>query len=125
MAKKAGAIEKNSYCFGLRIVRLYEYLSKKKQEYVLSKQLLRCGTSVGAMVRESQNAESRKDFIHKLGIAQKECDESIYWIRLLHDGGFLSDHEYESIVRDAEALLKMIRSAILTTKDRTKTPNNS
>lgn len=120
MVREAGAIEKNSYSFGLRIIRLYDYLSKKKHEYVMSKQLLRCGTSVGAMVRESQNAESRKDFIHKLGIAQKECDESIYWMQLLRDGGFLSVREYDSIAGDAQALLKMIRSAILTTKNRTQ-----
>jgi len=69
-----------SFSFAIRIVKLYQYLVAEKKEYVLSKQLLRSGTAVGALVREAQNAESKADFIHKLGIAQKECDETIYWL---------------------------------------------
>ena len=82
----------------------------------MSKQLLRSGTAVGALVREAQNAESKADFIHKLGIAQKECDECVYWIELLEHTDYLTDNEAKSIRTDAGELLKIIRSAILTSK---------
>lgn len=74
MNEKKGAILKQSLGFAVRVVNLYKYLVAEKKEFVLSKQLLRSGTAVGALVREAQNAESKADFIHKLGIAQKECD---------------------------------------------------
>lgn len=77
---------------------------------------MRSGTAVGALVREAQNAESSKDFIHKLGIAQKECDESIYWLELLIATDYLNKKEFESLNSDALELLKMIRSAIITSK---------
>lgn len=107
---------KQSFRFAVRVVNLYKYLVTDKKEFVLSKQLLRSGTAVGALVREAQNTESKADFIHKLGIAQKECDESIYWLELLVETEFLKPEEFESIKADAESLLKMIRSAIITTK---------
>jgi four helix bundle protein len=80
--------------------------------------LLRSGTSVGALVREAQNAESRMDFIHKLGIALKECDETLYWLELLFESDFLSEKEFKSIHKEACELLKMIRSAIITSKSK-------
>ena len=80
MSERKGAIVRQSFGFAVRIVTLYKYLVAEKREFVLSKQLLRSGTAVGALVREVQNAERKADFIHKLGIAQKECDESIYWL---------------------------------------------
>lgn len=116
MSEKKGALLRQSFGFAVRIVNLYKYLCAEKKEYVLSKQLLRSGTAVGALVREAQNAESRADFIHKLGIAQKECDETLYWLELLKETAFINKDEFESIVADATALLKMIRSAIMTTK---------
>lgn len=127
MSERKGAILKQSFGFAVRVVNLYKYLVADKKEFVLSKQLLRSGTAVGALVREAQNAESKADFIHKLGIAQKECDESIYWLELLVETDFLKREEYESIKADAEALLKMIRSAIITTKNKNSSfiPNNS
>ena len=82
----------------------------------MSKQLLRSGTAVGALVREAQNAESKADFIHKLGIAQKECDESIYWLELLKETDYLLDIELMSLKNDASEILKIIRSSILTIK---------
>ena len=109
-------IKEKSYQFAKRIVKLYKYLTEKKKEYILSKQVLRSGTAVGALVREAQNGESILDFIHKLGIAQKECDETLYWLELLYDSEFLKQKEFESLHKDASALLKMIRSAILTSK---------
>jgi four helix bundle protein len=95
---------------------LYKYIIKTKHENVLNKQLLRSGTAVGALIREAQNAESKADFIHKLSIAQKECDESIYRLELLRETDFINKREFESIHKDANALLKMLRSAIITTK---------
>jgi four helix bundle protein len=118
MSERKGAILRQSFEFAVRVVNLYKYLVAEKKEFVLSKQLLRSGTAVGALVREAQNAESKADFIHKLGIAQKECDESIYWLELLVETEFLRPDEFESIKADAESLLKMIRSAIITTKNK-------
>ena len=109
-------IKEYSYLFAIRVIKLYTYLTEKKKEFVISKQLLRSGTAVGALVREAQNAESKPDFIHKLGIAQKECDESIYWLELLKDTGFITEKQFSSINTDAVSLLKMLKSAILTTK---------
>jgi four helix bundle protein len=109
-------IKDKSFAFAIRVVRLYQYLVETKREYVLSKQLLRSGTAVGALVREAQNAESLKDFIHKPGIAQKECDETSYWLELLKETDYLTDNESESINNEAIELLKMIRSAIITSK---------
>lgn len=105
-----------SFSFAIRIVRLYKYLKENKQEYVLSKQILRSGTAIGALIRESKNAESKPDFIHKLGIAQKECDETMYWLELLKATDFLQENEFSSLNEEASELLKMIRSSILTTK---------
>jgi four helix bundle protein len=109
-------IKDKSFAFAVRVIRLFQYLTETKKEYVLSKQLLRSGTAIGALVREAQNAESAKNFIHKLGIAQKECDETIYWLELLKETEFINDKEFESINNEANELLKMIRSAILSSK---------
>ena len=114
--KKKSIIKDRSFAFAVRVIKLFQYLTETKKEYVLSKQLLRSGTAIGALVREAQNAESTKDFIHKLGIAQKECDETIYWIELLKETEYLNDKEFESINNEANELLKMIRSAIITSK---------
>ena len=116
MSERKSIIKDKSFAFAVRIVRLYKHLCENKKEYVLSKQLLRSGTAVGALVREAQNAESKADFIHKLGIAQKECDETNYWLELLKETDYLTDKEFESINSEATELLKMIRSAIITSK---------
>ena len=116
MSEKKSIIKDKSFAFAIRIVRLYQYLIESKKEFVLSKQLLRSGTAVGALVREAQNAESTKDFIHKLGIAQKECDETMYWLELLKETDYLRNKEFESINSEALELLKMLRSAIITMK---------
>ena len=116
MSERRGVLLKKSFDFAVRVVKLYTHLCNDKKEYVLSKQLLRSGTAVGALVREAQNAESKPDFIHKLGIAQKECDETLYWLELLKKTEFLTVEQFDSISLDASALLKMIRSSILTTK---------
>ncbi len=117
-------IKDKSYQFAKRIVRLYKYLTEKKKEYILSRQILRSGTAIGALVREAQNGESTPDFIHKLAIAQKECDETLYWLELLFDSDFLKQKEFDSLHKDANGLLKMIRSAIITSKaNKLKTHN--
>jgi four helix bundle protein len=116
MNEKKSIIKDKSFAFAVRVIRLFQYLTETKKEYVLSKQLLRSGTAIGALVREAQNAESTKDFIHKLGIAQKECDETIYWLELLKETEYINYKEFESINNEANELLKMLRSAIITSK---------
>jgi len=113
-------LQDKSFAFAVRIIRLYKYLTEKKKEFILSKQLLRSGTAPGALIREAQNAESKADFIHKLSIAQKECDETVYWLELLVETEYLSKVEFKSIYDEATELLKMIRSAILTTRNNLK-----
>jgi four helix bundle protein len=120
MSDKQNILLVKSLQFAIRIVHLYRHLSEKKKEFVLSKQLLRSGTAVGAMTREAQNGESKADFIHKLSIAQKECDETIDWLILLNETSYLSETEFKSIHADALELLKIIRSIILTTKTKFK-----
>ena len=116
MNDKKSIIKNKSFAFAVRTIKLFQFLTEIKKEYVLSKQLLRSGTAIGALVREAQNAESTKDFIHKLGIAQKECDETIYWLELLKETEYLNEKEFESINHEAVELLKMLRSAIITSK---------
>jgi four helix bundle protein len=105
-----------SFAFAVRIVNLYKLLIQERKEFVMSKQLLRSGTSIGANIREARNAESKMDFVHKLAIAQKECDETLYWLDLLKETGYVGDAEHTNIGTDANELLKIIRSIILTTK---------
>jgi four helix bundle protein len=107
-----------SFEFALKIVKLKQNLVETKKEYCLSKQLLKSGTSIGANIREAQNAVSKPDFINKLGISQKECDETIYWLELLYQSNYISKELFETLNQEAYELLKMIKSAILTTKNR-------
>jgi four helix bundle protein len=107
-----------SFIFSVKIVKLCRYLTETKKEFVLSKQLLRSGTAIGALIREAQNAESTKDFIHKLAIAQKECDETIYWLELLKETEYIDQIEFENIQCIAIELLKMLRSSIITMKQK-------
>jgi len=116
MNEKANPLKDKSFAFAIRCINLYKHLVEAKREFVLSKQLLRSGTSVGANIREAQNAQSKADFIHKLSISQKECDESLYWLELLKVTEFISESEFQSIYSEATELLKMLRSAIITSK---------
>jgi four helix bundle protein len=111
-----GTLKKKSFGFAVRIVNLYKYLCEDKREFVLSKQLLRSGTSVGAMVYEAEHAESKADFIHKMSVAQKEISETIYWLELLREVEYISKQEFDSINSDAVEIIKMITSSIKTTK---------
>ncbi len=116
MNESKNILKEKSFALALRIIRLYKFLEENKKEYVLSKQVLRSGTSVGAMIREAQNAESKMDFVHKLAIAQKECDESLYWLELLVQSDYITDESFKSVYGETEQVFKMIKSAILTTK---------
>lgn len=109
-------IKDKSFQFAIRIVKLYQYLVETKKEFTLSKQLLRSGTSVGAMVREAEHAETKKDFIHKMAVAQKEINESIYWLELLKETQYLNHSEFENLNADAVEIIKLITSIIKTTK---------
>ena len=115
--EKGNVIREKSFKFAVRIVNLYKILINERKEFILSKQLLRSGTSIGANVREAMNAESDADFIHKLAIAQKECDETGYWLELLHETRFINEPEFNSMNNDSSELLKIIRSIILTIKN--------
>jgi len=114
--REGGPLRKKSFQMANRIVKLYKYLVDCKNEYILSKQLLRAGTNPGAMVRESENAESDKDFIHKLSIAQKETGETQFWLELLFENDYLTQDEFESIYPDTVEVMKILRSSILTKK---------
>lgn len=105
-----------TFQMAVRIVRLYQYLVEEKKEFALSKQILKSGTNPGAMVREALNAESGLDFVHKLGIAQKEAGETQYWLELLYTTKYLSEHEFHSLYNDSEEVMKLLRSSILTKK---------
>ncbi len=113
---KNSPLQEKTMNLAIRIVRLNQYLTNVKKEYVMSKQLLRAGTNPGAMVREAFNAESGVDFIHKLAIAQKETGETLFWLELLMKTEYLSETEYTSISVDTEEVMKLIRSSILTKK---------
>lgn len=108
--KKDNIVQQKSYDFAVRIVKLYKFLSQEKKEFVLSKQLLRSGTSIGANVEEAIGGQSRKDFFAKLTIAYKEARETHYWVRLLKDTDYLTPTEANSILSDVEELLKIIGS---------------
>ena len=113
----ANAIQIKSRGFEIRIIGCYKYLTEQKGEYVMSKQLLRCGTSIGANTRESKNAQSRMDFLSKLNIALKEADETEYWLDLLHETHYLDDCMFESINTDCAELIKLLTSIIKKLKE--------
>ncbi len=116
--KKENILRDKSFSFAVRVVKLYKYLIEQKKEFILSKQLLRSGTSVGANVREANSAESKPDFIHKPGIALKEIDESLYWLELLKSTEYLAQKEFTSIYSEAEEIIKLLKRSIVTAKNR-------
>ena len=117
MADRHVAREK-SRAFALRVVKCCGFLQSRKREFVLSKQLLRSGTAIGALIREAEYAESRADFIHKLHIALKEASETEYWLYLLLDAGYLGEEAGTSLLTDCRELLRLLISIIKTTKAR-------
>jgi len=109
-------IANKSYAFALRMIRLYQFLSEQKKEYVLSKQLLRSGTAIGAMVKESEHAQSKADFLNKMNVALKEANETEYWLMLLKDTGYINNKEFDSINADCTEILRLLISIVKSTK---------
>ena len=120
MAKKddSNIVANKSFAFALRIVKAYTYLTEHN-EFIMSKQLLRSGTSIGANCREAKNAQSRLDFINKLNIALKEADETAYWLELLHEADFVDPKSFDSIYNDCTELIKLLTSIVKTSKETT------
>ena len=117
-------VKNKSFAFAVRVVRLYQFLCEQKKEFVLSKQLLRSGTSVGAMVREAEHAETKNDFKHKMGIAQKEINETIYWLELLNETNYLTKDQFESMNTDAVEIIKLITAILKSAKSNINNKNN-
>ena len=113
---KENILKLKSFNFAVRIVNLYKFLKNQHGEYILSQQLIRSGTSIGAIVREAEHAESLKDFIHKLSIGLKEANESKYWLDLLFATEFITKKMYESLNTDCEELLKLLTASVKTSK---------
>ena len=111
------AVQEKSFRFAVRIVNLCRYLQTERKEYVLSKQLLRSGTSIGANIAESQQAQSRADFTSKLNIALKEAYETNYWLRLMSETQYLNTQEFDSIIADCKELEKLLIAIVKTTKE--------
>jgi four helix bundle protein len=109
-------LREKSYLFAIRIVRLYRFLCDEKKEFVLSKQLLRSGTAIGALIKEAEFGQSKADFINKMSIALKEANETDYWLHLLKDTDFLSEKMFESISADCVELIKMLVATVKTSK---------
>ncbi len=116
--KKDNVIQTKSFDFAVSIVNLYKHLTKVKKEFVLSKQLLRSGTSIGANVEEAIGAQSDKDFLHKFSIAYKEARESMYWVKLLHATNYLTDTEFKYLIDKIDEICKIIGSIQVTMKTR-------
>ncbi len=115
--KENNIIKDKSFSFAIRVVQMFKYLQDEKKEFVLSKQLLRSGTSIGALIREAEHAQSKADFIHKMSIALKEANETEYWLVLLYKTEYIQANAYDSISKDAVELLKMLISIVKTSKN--------
>ena len=113
---KDNLIENKSKEFAIRIVRLYQFLCEEKKEYVLSKQILRSGTSIGANVKEAIKGQSKADFISKMSISLKEASETEYWLEILHETNYLSEEQFNGVYMDCKELLKILTSIIKTSK---------
>ena len=116
--KNENPVRDKSYTFALKIVKLYRTLSEGKREFVLSKQVLRSGTSIGANIEEALGGQSKKDFQSKLLIAYKEARETHYWLRLLHDSGYIDDKNFDSISLDCNELLRLLGSITKSMKEK-------
>ncbi|MBR3550722.1 MAG: four helix bundle protein [Bacteroidales bacterium] len=118
--EQENAIMKKSKAFALRIIKMYKYLCGEKREYVMSKQVLRSGTSIGANVREAIRGQTKPDFIAKMSVAQKEAEETCYWLELLYESGYLSRNIFESMYRDNLEINRILASIIITARQNLK-----
>lgn len=116
----ANILKEKSYAFALRVVKLAQYLNKSQKEYVISKQILRSGTSIGALVSEAEFAQSKRDFISKLSIGLKEANETYYWLKLLYEGKYISETMFDSIKPQTKELIKLLVTSIKTAKKNIK-----
>ncbi|SFL24094.1 four helix bundle protein [Proteiniphilum acetatigenes] len=105
-----------SYAFAIRVVKLYKLLSQEKREFILSKQMLRSGTAIGALIKEAEHAQSKADFLNKMNVALKEANETEYWLMLMKDTEYLNEKEFQSIREDCSELLKLLISIVKSTK---------
>lgn len=121
---KENVVIQKSIDFAVRIANLYKYLTQEKKEYVMSKQLLRCGTSIGANAFEAVEGQSRADFLSKMNIALKESSETLYWLTVMNRSGYLTEDEYNSINDDAVELNKLLSSIVKSTKEKSKKDEN-
>jgi len=115
---KDNILKEKSYCFALRVIKAYKFLSQEQREFVLSKQMLRSGTAIGALIRESEQAQSKADFINKLNISLKEANETEYWLMLLKDSDYIDEKSFVSIHHDCAELIKLLISIIKTSKEK-------
>lgn len=113
---KSSALQNKSYAFAIRVVKMFQFLSADKREFVLSKQALRSGTSVGANIAEAGYAQSKADFIAKLSVAAKEAHETQFWLRLLHDTSYLDTRMYDSLQKDLSEVLRLLTASLKTAK---------
>lgn len=120
MSENKSILKNKSYDFALRIVKLSQFLVSEKKEFILSKQILRSGTAIGALVREAEFGQSKPDFISKMSISLKEANETDYWLNLLKDSGFLSQKEFESLEKDCLELIKLLVATVKTSKLKVK-----
>ena len=116
MVTGSSPLRDKSYCFAIRIVKLSQYLQNDKKEFVLSKQVLRSGTAIGALIREAEFAQSRADFVNKMSISLKEANETEYWLSLLKDTAFINEKQFLSIHHECRELIAMLVSTVKTTK---------
>ncbi|MDR0546120.1 MAG: four helix bundle protein [Dysgonamonadaceae bacterium] len=116
MERGGNIVKEKAFEFAVRMVNAYKFLNKEQKEFVLSKQMLRSGTAIGALICESEYAQSKPDFISKLSIALKEANETEYWIRLLKESGYITVQSFESVVADCKELIKLLISIINSTK---------
>lgn len=114
--RSRSAVRNKSFAFAVRVVRLFQYLQDDKKEFILSKQVFRSGTAIGALVREAEQGESKADFVHKLAIALKEANETDYWLDLLQETGYLPTNAFDSMKTDLVELLRLLTSIIKSTR---------
>ena len=116
--KTDNVVKDKSMAFSLRVIKASRFLTEERNEHILSKQLLRSGTAIGALIREAEFAESKKDFVHKLTIALKETNETEYWLILLKESDYISSEPFDSIIMDCRELMKLLISIIKSSKQR-------
>ncbi len=115
-SKKENIVKTKSYAFALRIIKLYKFLIAKHKEFVLSRQILKSGTSIGALIREAEHAQSKADFLNKMNISLKEANETEYWLMLLKDSDYIDEKSFQSIHEENVELIKLLTSIVKTSK---------